>query len=368
MNRYTLAAGLTIAVLALANPAGAQFLAADLLYIPGVAHTDGEGSSQWRSDVFITNVETEANVDVAIVYLETGLISNAEEFIDRSTWLGGTEGDGFGQVDPALANIPPGGTVVLEDPIGTYWPNAQGTANYGALVIFAYESGSLESDGTRVYENVIVNSRVYTPTTFYQPDPENEGEFLEVKGTYGQTLPGVPWYNLADPSAVSDDANFSFQILSGAAADTDYRYNVGILNASDPLTTITLLLQPFKGDGEPFLDDNDNPIVKTVTMPPVSQVQYNNILTSLFGLEDVPNDTTIDVAFISWASANSQPVVGMTIYGTMIDNQTNDPTAILPAFAYPYNIDCQWPSSGGTKSSFGGIRRVSDRPLEIPPR
>ncbi len=368
MNRNTLAAGLAIAVLTLAAPAGAQFLAADLLYIPGVAHTDGEGSSRWRSDVFITNVEQEANVDVAIVYLKTGLVSNAQEFVDRSTWLGATEGDGFGTVNPALANIPPGGTVVLEDPIGAYWPNEQGTANYGALVIFAYESGSLESDGTRVYKNVIANSRVYTPKTFYEADSNNEGAFLEVTGTYGQTLPGVPWYNLADPSAVSDQGNFSFQILSGAAANTDFRYNVGILNASDPLTTITLLIQPFHGDGEPFRDANDNVILYPVSMPPMSQVQYNNVLSSLFSLDDVPNDTTIEITFVSWASANSQPVVGMTVYGTMIDNRTDDPTAILPAFAFPYDIECQWPSSGGTKTAVGGIRRVSERPLEIPPR
>ena len=49
MNRNTLAAGLAIAVLTAAVPAGAQFLAADLLYVPGVAHTDGEEGSQWRS-------------------------------------------------------------------------------------------------------------------------------------------------------------------------------------------------------------------------------------------------------------------------------------------------------------------------------
>ncbi len=368
MNRNTLAAGLAIAVLTAAIPAGAQFLAADLLYVPGVAHTDGEEGSQWRSDLYITNVEEEADVDIAIVYIRTGLVSNSQEFVDRSTWVGGTDGEGFGQVEPALANIPPGGTVVLEDPIGTFWPNEQGTANYGALVIFAYESGTLEDDGTRVYGNVIVNSRVYTPKTFYEPDPDNEGEFLEVKGTYGQTLPGVPWYNLADPSAVSDEGDFSFQILSGAQANDDFRYNVGILNASDPLTTITLVIQPFQGDGEPFRDANDNPIVRSLVMPPMSHVQYNNVMDNLFGLDDVPADTTIDISFVSWSSANSMPVVGMTVYGTMIDNQTNDSTAILPAFAFPYDIECQWPSSGASKTSTGGIRRVWDRPLEIPPR
>jgi hypothetical protein len=368
MNRKSLAAGISAALMIVALPVGAQFLAADLVYVPGVAHTDGEEGSQWRSDLYITNVEDEALVDIAIVYLRTGLVSNAQEFIDRSTWLGGTDGDGFGQVDSKLAEIPPGGTIVLEDPIGTYWPNEQGAANYGALVIFAYESGTLEDDGTRVYENVIVNSRVYTPTTFYRPDPDNEGEFLEVKGTYGQTLPGVPWYNLADPSAVGENGDFTFQILSGAQSDTDYRYNVGILNASDPLTSITLVLQPFQGDGEPFLDENDNQVLRTLIMPPMSHVQYNNAMSTLFDLDDVPNDTTLDISFVSWESANSMPVVGMTTYGTMIDNQTNDSTAILPAFAFPYNIDCQWPTSEGSKSSFGGLRRVTERPLEIPPR
>lgn len=369
MFRNTLAAVLGIAVLTVAVPAGAQFLAADLLYIPGAAHTDGEGDSQWRTDLFITNVEEDVDVDVAIVYIRTGLVSNSEEFVDRSTWVGGTEGDGFGTVDPLLADIPPGGTIVVEDPIGTFWPNEQGTSNFGALVIFAYESGTLEDDGTRVLENVIVNSRVYTPTTFYQPDPDNEGEFQEVRGTYGQTLPGVPWYNLADPSALSDEGDFTFQILSGAATDDEFRYNVGILNASDPLTQITLAIQPFQGNGEPFLDANENPILRAVVMPPSSHVQYNNIMVTLFGLEDVPNDTTIDISFVSWSSANSLPVVGMTTYGTMIDNATNDSTAILPAFAFPYNIDCQWSSSDdGTKATPSGIRRVSQRPLEIPAR
>ena len=366
MSRNILAAGLAIAVLTIAVPSGAQFLAADLIYVPGAAHTDGVGDSQWRTDLFITNVEEDVDVDVAIVYIRTGLISNSEEFVDRSTWLGGRDGDGFGEIDPALAGIPPGGTVVLDDPIGTYWPNEQGTANFGALVIFAYEADTLEDDGTRVLKNVIVNSRVYTPKTFYEADPDNEGEFLEVSGTFGQTLPGVPWYNLADPAAVGENGDFTFQLLTGAATDDDFRYNVGILNASDPLTTITLVIQPFMGNGEPFVDANENPILRSISMPPVSHVQYNNIMVTLFGLSDVPNDTTIDISFVNWSSANSEPVVGMTTYGTMIDNETDDPTAILPAFAFPYDIACQWPTSNDGKSGFGGVRRVTRRPLEIP--
>jgi len=350
-------------------PAEAQFLAADLIYVPAAAHTSGEGTSQWRSDFFISNVEEDVAIDVALVFIPSGLVSNSGRFLDRTTWLGGREADGFGHLDPLLADIPAGGTVVLRDPIGNYFLDSEGSGTSGAFVIFAYEANTLDDDGTRVYRNAIVNTRVYTPTDLFRRDPENDGEFVPVTGTYGQTLPGVPWYNLADPSAVSDEGNFSFQLLTGAGQDEDMRYNLGILNASDPLTTIIVSIQPFRGTGEPFYDINGNEMVEIATMPPVSQVQYNSVLVSLFGLAAVPDDVTIVVTFVRWTSGNNEPIVGMTTYGTYIDNHTNDPTAILPAFAYPYNVDCQW-SSGDAKvtGTSGGLPRVGGRPLDIAPR
>jgi hypothetical protein len=367
MVRRILAGALALTAVMVAAPAEAQFLAADLVYLPAVAHTSGEGSSLWRSDVFITNAEREASVDVAVVYLATGQISNANRFYDRATWLGGREEDGWGNIDPALADIPPGGTVVLRDVVGSYWADEAGVANAGALVVFAWEAGTLEDDGTRVYRNVIVNSRVFTPSTFYLPDEENEGEFVEVEGTYGQTLPGVPWYNLADPSAFDDERSFAFQILAGAAQDDDFRYNVGILNASDPLTNIVVVAQAKRGNGEPFLDVNGNPIARQISLPPLAHVQYNQALLTLFDIASAPDDVIIEVGFVSWSSGSSNPVVGLTTYGTLIDNRTNDPTAILPAFAYPYDVECQWPPAAEGEVKAGGAT-VQQRPLEIPAR
>lgn len=356
---------IVLGVVAVAAPSGAQFLAADLIYLPGVAHTSGVGDSRWRTDIFITNVEDDASIDVAMVFIQTGLISNASAFIDRSLWLGGREDDGFGFVDPVLADIPPGGTAILRDPIGSYWGTSEGAENSGAIVAFIYESGTLQEDGSRELKDAIINTRTYTPFTFYQPDPEDEESFVEVEGTYGQTLPGVPWYNLADPSAVDEDVDFSFQVLTGAAEDDDYRYNVGIVNASDPLTTITLIIQPFRGDGEPFLDTEGNEILRIVTMPPSSHVQYDSALLTLFDFASAPDDVRIDVSFLNWTSSSSEPIVGMTTYGTYIDNNTNDPTAILPAFAHPYDVECQWAVSGGGDAKTGGVTR---RPVTIPPR
>jgi hypothetical protein len=351
-----------------AGQAGAQFLAADLIYLPAATHTNGEGDSRWRSDIFITNVD-DVDIDVALVYYPTGGLDNNGVFQDRELWLGGREADGFGFVNEDLANIPPKGTVVLRDPVAEYWGTVDGVPNTGAVVVFAYEADTLEDDGTRVYKNAIVNSRAYTPSSFYIEDPDNEGEFLPRSGTYGMTLPGVPWYNLADPSAIGENGDFSFLLLTGAKDDLDYRYNVGVVNASDPLTTITLTIQPFQGNGEPYLNDNGSEVVAVVTLPPASHVQYNDIFNSLLGLGSTPDDTVLNIGVLQWTSGSSEPVVGLTTYGTMIHNRTQDPTSILPAFAYPYNVECQWPAPDDAKSSpNGSYPRVTRRPVEIPSR
>jgi hypothetical protein len=365
MFRRVFTAGLAALLFLVAAPASAQFLAADLIYLPAAASTGGANGSQWRSDLYITNVDTEDAIDVALVYAPTGLINNGSRFITRDTWLGGREGDGFGYIDPILADIPPGGTVILRDPIGNYW-NANGNVgDSGGIVLFAYEANTLEDDGTRVLKNALLNTRVYTPNTFYQPDPDNEGEFIEVVGTYGQTLPGVPWYNLADSSAVGENGDFSFQMLTGATENEEVRYNVGIFNASDPLTTLNVQIQPFQGNGEPFPSAAGGDMLFQVTVPPGGHVQYNSVLLTLFGFAVAPDDVRIDISIVNWASGNSEPVVGMTTYGNYIDSTTNDPIAILPAFAYPYNVECQWEDA---KSGSGSTGRMTRRPLEIPPR
>jgi hypothetical protein len=368
MTQKGLVSALLFVSLMAAGPVAAQFLAADLIYLPAVAHTNGEDESRWRSDVYITNVEEDVDIDIAIVYLQTGGVSNAGAFEDREFWVGGREEDGFGIIDEELADIPPNGTVVIRDPVGQYWAEFEGFAESGALVIFAYEADSLEDDGTRVYKNAIVNSRVYTPFTFFLPDTENEGEFEQRTGTYGQTLPGVAWYNLADPSAVDEDRNFSFQLLTGAGENPLFRYNVGLVNASDPLTTLTAWIQPFDGNGEPLLDDQDDPLIQVVLMPPNSHIQYNSIFSSRFGLDEVPINTILKITVISWTSGSSEPVVGMTVYGNYIDNRSQDPTAILPAFGFPYNVECQWPPNDAKSSGTGPFPLVSRRPVEIPSR
>ncbi len=76
--------------------ADAEFHASDLIYVPVVAHTAGANESVWRSDVMISNVEAEDSIDVAIVFLPSGLRNNSYLFSDRSEWVGGRASDSFG--------------------------------------------------------------------------------------------------------------------------------------------------------------------------------------------------------------------------------------------------------------------------------
>jgi hypothetical protein len=352
-------------VLCAASPAAASFWASDLIYLPAAAHTEGAAGSQWRSDLYVTNVDS-VPIDVMMVFLPSGGGSNASVLTDRTDWLGGRESDGFGHINEALADIQPNGTVVLEDVIGEYWADQAEFVGLGGMLIFAYEADSLEDDGTRVFRNAVVMSRTYNETTILLSDPDSHGGVREVDATYGQTMPGVPWYNLADPAAVGEDTDFSFYILTGGIQTEDFRYNVGILNASDPQTSITVLLQPFRPNGEPFPDLGGDPLVSVSQVPPLGHVQFNEILLTAFGIA-AAEQVMIKVAFVGWTSSSTDPIPAFATYGSVIDDSSNDPTTVLQSFAYPYDVDCVWPDSdtgSGVRKSRQGL---NSRPVQAPP-
>ncbi len=345
------------------NIAHAEFHASDLIYVPVVAHAAGANDSIWRSDVIISNVEAEDSIDVAIIFLPSGLRNNSYLFSDRTEWVGGREADSFGTIEERLADIPPGGSVALEDIVETYWPENSGLNGQGALVVFSYLADSLEDDGSREYRNMTVSSRTYNTATLWKPDPDNEGEFLESEVSYGQLLNGVPWYNLADSAYVSDQGDFSYLVLDGARDDEFFRYNLGILNTSDRQTTLIMRIDPIQADGQPFLNEAEVPISLTVTLPPLAHIQYFQIFSNVLGLTDV-TEARFKIGIDQWSTTGVTPHPAFTIYGSLIDNGSNDPTTYEPTFEAPYNVECMWPTddSGGDPKAVGPNRRV----LEIP--
>lgn len=358
MNRQRLI-GTVIAML-VAGPVFAGFGAADLVYIPVASHSPGAVGSQWRTDLYVLNVSDVA-IDVAVAYLPSGLISNTVVFVDRTTWLGGRDDDGFGRINQSLADIPPNGTVVIRDIVGEYWVDSLGASGNGALVVFAYEADTLEDDGSRVFKDAVVNARIYNEATMWVEDPDSPGDFIEQPAEYGQTMPGVPWYNLADGGAVDDTTDFSFEQLTGGEEGGGLRYNVGVLNASDPQTTLTIAIQPYQASGEPYRDADDNEIVSIITMPPASHVQLFRPFRDEWDLADTEG-ATVRVSIEAWSSLSPNPVPLITSYGSVIVNNTNDPSTVLPSFVYPYDVDCMWGGGGTVKRA-----RVDRRPVEMPP-
>ena len=49
----------------------------------------------------------------------------------------------------------------------------------------------------------------------------------------------------------------------------------------------------------------------------------------------------------------------------MVNNNTGDPTSILPSFAYPYDVECMWGGTPPVGAGKGAV--VKRRPIVIPP-
>ena len=359
---WTIVAGLLLACGT--TTAWAGFLAADLVYVPVVAHTEGDNGTIWRSDVYITNVD-DVPVDVAVVYLPSGLFSNAFRVDDRTAFLGGRDEDHFGIIEQTLAGIPSGGTVVLEDPVGTHWADDIGQNGNGALIVFAYEADTLEDDGSRIFRNVVVESRTYNVATILIPDDDGDDTtYQEVEGSYGQTVPGVPWYNTADLFFVDDDRSLNELVLVGGVESESLRYNVGLFNASDPQTSLTVVLQPFQANGEPFEDDEGAVKRIAVSVPPLAHLQYFRPLQSLLDIDEA-TAVTWRITIVSANSTASEPQTALTAYGSVIDNSTGDPTTILPSFVDPYPSSCVWPTDDDGGGIVAGPRPRSRR-LDLP--
>jgi hypothetical protein len=120
-------------------------------------------------------------------------------------------------------------------------------------------------------------------------------------GTFGQALPAVPFDDLI---TTGESRRITFM---SETADT--RANLGCVNGTDAPVTIDITEH-----------DSTGAVLETRTMnlPPWSNKQINRIL------ENFPSvDGYIDV---STSTANA----AFTCYGSVLDNETSDPTSVLP--------------------------------------
>jgi hypothetical protein len=315
----TLAVSL-VAVL-VASGAFAMFRAADLVVVPTAASTPGLQGSNWRTDLEIMNVDT-TPIDVSIVLLQCcNITDGATWFEDIKNALGGRSSDGFGHLDPKLEDIQPGQAVEIDDVITANW----GTGLKGALMVFAYEAGTLMTT-TPPGGNpklIVVNARTYSLGT------DATGNAL----TYGSQVPGLPWHDYVDPG--QDAKGLNKVVFTGLREDASYRTSIGLVNISDRLTSLDVLLTLNAADGTQIGQ-------VPVTLYPLTEDQYDQAIINVFGktLADAISGATLTVSVEAYSSGAATPAPALMAYVTRMDNATNDPVYIEQTFTKEFPWDC----------------------------
>ncbi len=311
-----------VAVALLASSgAFAMFRAADLVIVPVAAATTGLSGSHWKSDLEIMNVDS-VNIDVEIVLLECCGTDNSVWFANMANHLGGRASDGFGHVNTALADIPPGRAVYINDVVGS--SAGFGLAGVkGALLIFAYQANTLSSPPGGVPRNIVVNSRSYDSGT------NTSGTAF----TFGQEVPGIPWYYYLDPSKKS--TGLDHLVFTGLREDASYRTAIGMINLSDRTTSLSVQLTLTGQDGTQIG-------VQSVTMPPLAHDQEDQAIITLFGktLADAIQGATLDVQVPVYISGADSPAPALMAYVSRIDNVSNDAIMVEQAYTRPLPWDC----------------------------
>lgn len=378
---------LTAAVAIPAADALASFQAAELVYYPIAARNNGLNGSKWYTDITIMNVD-EVAVDIAIFMMTTGNQNNAPLMDTREFALGPREAEGWGKEVAELGEIPPGGSVELVNlvenhfwDVWEYEPDDPENPDplSGGLVIFAYEAGTVDLEAGPTYRNVVVQGRNYTAAEVCLPneDTEEEDDCIVTPTTYGHTVLGVPWYNTADPGdhASNEERDLAYQVLVGGIDNEHYRFNLGLFNCSDALTTLALQIEAIGPDGNLLVNAEEVDAARTYVLEPLGHIQINDMTNALMQLGHEDN-FSVRVRILSWSTQAQETIPALTIYGTVVSNTSNDAIYIAPSFGEPYPIECVWgvPSVIDQSADFEAqqalarIERASHLPLQIPKR
>jgi hypothetical protein len=318
MRSFRLAVSLL--VLLSGSAALGMYRASDLVVVPVASALAGLNGSNWRTDLEIQNVDT-VPIDVLVIFLPSDYTTNAAWYQTVTNHLSGRAEDGFGKTDARLKDIPSGRFVVLEDVVKTHW--SEGVK--GALLVFAYQAGTFKTTTPPggVPALIVVRSRTYSLGTTSDSKPT----------TYGQSVPGLPWYYYLDPSQEAKGLNQA--MFSGVNENESYRTAVGFLNVSDVLTSVYV---------QASLVSEEGIVINTVLtyMYPLQHRQFDQAALSLFGLAlgSVVDNASVTVKVSAWTSNAANPKPALIAYCSRIDNTTNDPVYLEQAYIKEFPWDC----------------------------
>jgi hypothetical protein len=310
-----------------------NFRVADQVYVPAAAHAAG-ASGTFISDVFISNLSTDG-VAVTVLYGSgtTGTLQS------------------FGTVANPLITLAAGERREIPDFMAT--PQAQGglglTVAFGQLIFNACKAGGNCTVGSCPggdptagtcpdFRPISVETRVYS----IPPPGGCTAIFAAAKcagstqPTTGQLFAGLPWYSFASSDALGPGLDKVF--ITGFRNNTDFRSNIGVVNASQ-FSTTTIVLKLFDGKTNTQIGSN-----ATITLAPFGHTQ---ILISDARLFPSFTGATATNAYVTVEQTNTIPTAdaaanGCTngcpaffAYGSVLDNLSGDATTLEPQFMKP---------------------------------
>jgi len=279
--------------------------------------------------------------------------------IDNVTWfqnvknhLGGRTEDGFGHVDTKLKDIQPGQAVYLGDVVKANW----GDNIKGALLVFAYQAGTLNAAGSLggVPKLIVAQARTYSLGATADGTPM----------TYGAEVPGLPWHDYVDP--YQKDNGLDKAVFMGLTENASYRTAIGLINVSDRLTSInvTLTLSYTAADGTAQTAEAN------VQMAPLSVEQYDQAIITLFGktAADAITGATLSLTVPLLLTTAQIPAPGLMAYVTRMDNVTNDPVYLEQSFTAGFPWECVFNGNCPPKFTAQGLGlQAAPRHRLLPP-
>jgi hypothetical protein len=245
-------------------PVGAADGPATRVVIPAAASSSGVQGAYWQTELIVFNPTADTLTAVVEVLPALGDVAPPAATLDLP--------------------IPPNGTRVVSDVLGTLFPGVE----FGALVVHG-----IDPDGDSA--PVLASSRTWS--------------LSDVTGC-GQTLAGLAW-------PVDDPAVGSARTIDGLISGPYRRTNLGIVNLSDRASVrFGVDLQPVDGGVGAHLD---------VSLPPRGTRRVTDVIRAA-GLADGAYRATIDAVEVLDGAADG--VVEFMVYGSVVDRQTGRPATL----------------------------------------
>lgn len=306
-----------LAAVVCATSFASSFRAADTIYLPAAGKlVGGGGTAFFRTDVWIANLSNDAVV-VDVAFAPTADAGGPKD--NRGVTANAVRLPGQALAANERREI--------IDIMGQVFGFTDAQTSFGQLIFFACRQNGTCSGPNPVvtdFRNITVEARIYTTEA-------GTGR------TYGQLIPGIPWYSYISADAQSVGLNTAF--IVGVRQTAEYRTNIGLTNASQ-FSTTTVRVRLFNPNGTQFGSDFNQ------ALPPLAHIQ-NSVGAMFPGFNASGGWVTVEQTNVV-PTDPGDPVCGtgcpgFLAYGSLLDNRSNDPTYLETQFTQSFEqsqADC----------------------------